>query len=618
MTNVVSKVREKFAFDPEMLRARYQAERAKRIRPEGAGQYQQTEGTWAEYSHDPHADPEFTRASIETDCDALVIGGGLTGLMMAGWLKENGIDDVRVIEQGADFGGTWYWNRYPGARCDVESYIYMPFIEQINRMPSEKYSRGREIFAHCQNVAAHYGLYEKALLQTRLTSATWDDVAGRWIIKTDRNDTVRARFVCAGTGVLSRPKLPGIPGIEKFKGHSFHTSRWDYAYTGGDETGDLHGLADKRVAVIGTGASGIQVIPYVGEYAKQLYVFQRTPSSIDVRNNRPTDPEWVKSLQPGWQKHRIANFDAIMLGLTEEEDLVNDRWTDVWRRLQVWQTNDADPDNPVDPAELLQMADYSKMEELRARVDEIVQDSETAEALKPWYNIFCKRPGYSDEYLQTYNRPNVKLVDTQGRGPDEINETGLIFDGVQYDVDCIIYASGFEFSQPTYDAGGYELIGRNGADPRNKLGKQVRTLHGIYTRGFPNFFVIGSMKQAAITVNFPHVLGEQAEHVARVIKLCKDNDIAVMEVSDAAEDRWDEIVRSKAIDRKQFERECTPSYLNREGRPDEERTFFDGIYGGGPFEYIAVCKEWRDSGFMQDMEIRRISDVESTNRGENV
>ena len=206
-----------------------------------------------------------------------IIGGGFGGLLMGGRLREAGFDDIRVIEKAGDFGGTWYWNRYPGAMCDVESYCYLPLLEELNYIPKHKYSYAPEIFEHSKAIARHYDLYKNACLQTGVSALRWDDTSGRWIIHTDRGDAIRAQFVAMANGPLNRPKLPGIPGITSFTGHTFHTSRWDYDYTGGDSDGNLTGLRDKRVAIIGTGATAVQCIPHLGEWAKHLYVFQRTP-----------------------------------------------------------------------------------------------------------------------------------------------------------------------------------------------------------------------------------------------------------------------------------------------------------------------------------------------------
>src|ERR1700691_2070866 len=319
-------------FDPDALRAKYREERERRLRPDGNEQDVEVKGDFSRYVDDPYVDPGFTRASLNDAVDVVIIGGGFGGLLAGARLREAGIKDIRVIEKGGDFGGTWYWNRYPGAQCDIESYIYLPLLEETGYVPKEKYSYAPEILAHARRIGEQFDLYRDACFQTQIKALTWSEDEGRGIVATNRDDRMRARFVVMSNGPLNRPKLPGIPGIDSFKGHTFHTSRWDYGYTGGDTTGNLHKLSDKRVAVIGTSATAVQCVPHLAQAALQLYVFQRTPSSVDERFNRPTDPEWVKKLTPGWQKRRMDNFNAqvnvtaLINGTDQEEDIVSDGW----------------------------------------------------------------------------------------------------------------------------------------------------------------------------------------------------------------------------------------------------------------------------------------------------
>jgi cation diffusion facilitator CzcD-associated flavoprotein CzcO len=589
-------------FDPEALHQRYLAERDKRLRPDGLAQYVTMEGRLASFAEDPYAPEGFDRPPLTDSVDVAIVGGGFSGLITAGRLRQAGVERIRVIETASDFGGTWYWNRYPGIRCDVESYIYMPFLEELGYIPTEKYAKGEEILAHCQAIGKHFDLYSDACFQTKVTRIQWDENDARWVIHTNRDDEMRARFICLGSGGLHRPKLPGIAGIEDFRGRSFHTSRWDYSYTGGNADGNLVGLQNRRVGIIGTGASAIQCIPHVAESAKQLIVFQRTPSSVDERNNMPTDPTWAATLQPGWQKKRMVNFTSILIGLPQDEDLVADRWTDVWKKLGSWGAK-ADGDQPTatDRAELLQLADYEKMEEIRARIDEVVADRSTAEALKPWYNLFCKRPLYSDDYLQSFNHPNVVLVDTRGRGVDRITATGAVFDDTEYELDCLIYATGFTVGVPPYEAGEFQVIGRDGADMAAEWSREFRSVHGIYCHGFPNLFMLGQGRQASLTVNVPHMLNEHADHIVAVIKRLMDDHIWAMDIRREAEEAWAATVKAKAVDRSKFEQECTPGYFNNEGRVDQPTIFSRG-FGGGPLEYIQLLEHWRASGIEQDAE----------------
>lgn len=587
------------AFDPDALRAKYRAERDRRLRADGNAQYQEIKGGFAHYLDDPYVAP-ISRAPLSDEVDVVVVGGGFGGLLAAARLREARVERVRIIEKGGDFGGTWYWNRYPGAACDVESYIYLPLLEEVGYIPVEKYSRAPEILKHSRAIGEKFDLYKDALFQTEIIEMRWDEAAARWIVKTNRNDAIRARFVCLASGPLHRPKLPGIAGVETFAGHSFHTSRWDYAYTGGDSNGNLTGLKGKRVGIIGTGATAVQCVPHLGAAAKQLVVFQRTPSSIDVRANRPTDPEWVSSLGPGWQKQRMDNFNTLLTGVPQKEDLVGDGWTDIIRNLILGDgAKKFAGRGTLSVDELVELADFEKMEQIRARVAAVVKDRETAEALKPYYRQFCKRPCFHDEYLETFNRPNVTLVDTKGRGVDRITPSGVVANGVEYPLDCLIYATGFEVGTGYTRRSGFELYGRGGQTLSDKWSKGVRTFHGFHVEGFPNCFVVSNI-QSGFTVNFPHMLAEQAAHIAYIVKHCADTQTRVVEASPEAEAQWVETIRSLAMLRRKFLEECTPGYYNNEGKP-AERSEQDGFYGAGPIAFVKVLEEWRAEGGLKGL-----------------
>jgi len=588
-------------FDPDALRARYAAERAKRLRADGEAQYIEVAGQFAHYAEeDPYADPSFTRDAIAEDLEIAVIGGGFSGLLAGARLREAGLDDFRIIEAGGDFGGTWYWNRYPGAQCDIESYCYLPLLEELKYVPKEKYSYVSEIFEHSQRIGHVYKLYDRALFQTRVTGLAWDEAIQRWRISTNRGDDIRARFVVMALGPASRAKLPGTPGIEEFEGHSFHTNRWDYGYTGGDTNGGLTGLADKRVAIIGTGATAIQCVPFVGKHAKHLYVFQRTPSSVDLRGNAPTDYEWAKSLEPGWQRARRHNFADIVEGRPFEVDLVGDGWTDIFRTLSAGAKEAIKAGtNPLVGAEI---ADMAKMNGIRKRVDDTVQDPATAEALKPWYRQFCKRPTFNDEYLPTFNRPNVTLVDvSESQGVERITKAGVVANGVEYPVDCIIYASGFEITTGLRRRIGFDIYGRGGLSIYDYYKDGFRTLHGHSSRGFPNWFYIG-VGQNGLSVNMTAMFDDQARHIAYIIKEAKDRGAIAVEPTAEAEEAWVELIRSVAILNRDFQNACTPGYYNNEG--GERSGGLNGqTYTPGINKFNALLAEWRDEGNLQGLEL---------------
>ncbi len=621
---------ETLSFDPDALALKYRQERDKRVRVDGNDQYQEVVGEFAYFVEDPYIDEVLQREPVLDEVEVIIIGGGFGGLLAAARLREAGIDDFRIIEKGGDFGGTWYWNRYPGASCDIESYVYFPLLEKTQFVPKQKYTNAPETLEYCHEIATHYDLYDNALLQTEVRATDWDEASGRWIVSTNRHDALKARFVVHSNGPLNRPKLPAIKGINDFKGHTFHTSRWDYEYTGGNALGNLANLANKRVAVIGTGATAVQCVPHLGAAAEALYVFQRTPSSIDVRNNQPTDPAWMTAQKPGWQDDRRRNFESIMTGAVVKEDLVADGWTEAFRllfgsirdkapsklRLLGWAvTGLADKKRyelglkeylthkaavHMDLTRALELADFQKMEKVRARADSVVEDPETAEALKPYYRQFCKRPCFHDEYLPTFNRPNVTLVNTDGRGLDQITETGIVFDGVSYEVDCIIFATGFEVGTDYSRRAGYQITGRDGVTISEKWSKGLSTFHGMHTRGFPNAFFFGPA-QSAFTATYTYSLDENSIHLAHILSQAKARGCDRIEASAAAEQRWVETIIEKARLTAEFQSQCTPGYYNNEGHVNVNPQ--NNTYGGGPIEFFGLMKKWRSKGDLQGLEL---------------
>jgi cation diffusion facilitator CzcD-associated flavoprotein CzcO len=590
-------------FDPGALRDKYRHERDKRVREDGNEQYTEVSGSFSNFIDDPYIQERIKRDPLSDDTEVIVIGGGFGGLLAGARLREHGVTSIRLIEKGGDFGGTWYWNRYPGAMCDVESYVYLPLLEELNYVPSEKYVHAAEILAHSRAIGEHYGLYDNACLQTEVTAMRWDQGEQRWIVSTNRGDEMRAKFVTMANGPLHRPKLPGIEGINEFAGHTFHTSRWDYDYTGGGPSGGLTGLAGKRVGIIGTGATAVQCVPHLGEGAVALSVFQRTPSSIDVRNNRATDPAWAASLEPGWQTERMQNFNALVSGQPQPVDLVDDGWTDIIGKLlvRIQRDGQAADLSPEGIAHSMELADFEKMEEIRHRAQEIVDDPATAESLKPWYRQFCKRPCFHDDYLAAFNRPSVTLVDTDGQGVDRVTANGIVANGIEYELDCIVFATGFEVGTDYSRRAGYEVTGRLGETLTEKWDGGMETLHGIFSHGFPNLFII-SPGQAGFTVNFPHLIDEQARHISHVVQQAISRDIAIVEVTDAAEQDWVQTVIEKSRISLPFLESCTPGYYNNEGQP-ERRAAQNSTYGGGSIEYFQILADWRSESSMPGLHL---------------
>ena len=576
------------------IRAKYEAERVKRLRPAGTDQYVFAEGKFARFADDPHAGPAPERAALQDDLDVLVIGAGFGGILAGATLRREGIHNFRIVDAAGDFGGTWYWNRYPGLRCDVESYLYLPYLEETGYVPTERYVRGREILAYCQLLGRHFGLYDRALFQTRITGLRWDEDAARWVVTTSRGDTFRARFVTTQSGIFSRPQLPGIPGIEDFTGHAFHSARWDYAYTGGSTDGGLLHLADKRVGVIGTGTTALQAVPLLANDARSVTIFQRTPTAVGVRDNGPTDPDWFKSLPAGWQKARMVSFNQIGNG-EKAECPVDDGWARFFRRMIA--AVDALPEaertqEAIGAAQ--EAADYEYNEIVRARVDEYVRDPAKAALLKAYYRTMCKRPGFSDDYLPACDRDNVAIVDVSG-GIERITPGGMVVDGVEYPLDCLIFCTGFELGTTWAHQAGYDVVGRGGRLLSEKWGKGISTYHGLFSHGFPNIFFMG-LTQTGATVNVPHMLQEQVDHLTWIIHQSLAHDKRQVEATEAAEAAWQETIAAVNEARRPFQESCTPGYFNAEGKPDDRRS----AIGSGMFfpstAFFDMLAQWRQAG----------------------
>jgi cation diffusion facilitator CzcD-associated flavoprotein CzcO len=594
------------AFDKQALLAKYIAERDKRLRADGNAQYLELKGgKFAHYLEDPYT-PFVERAPVTDHVTFAFVGGGFAGLVTGARLVEAGITDVRIVEKGGGFGGTWYWNRYPGAQCDTASMIYMPLLEETGHMPTEKYAHAPEILEQCERIGKQYGLYEKALFHTEVEDLTWDEANSRWVITTNRGDRFTASFIGLGTGPLHVPKLPGIPGIEDFKGHSFHTSRWDYAYTGGDPKGaPLDRLGDKRVAIIGTGATSVQAVPHLARACKDLYVVQRTPSSVDVRANTPIDPEWFASIAtPGWQQRWLENFTANQAGGNAEEDLVMDGWTDLSRRIRA-KIMQLPPEDRV-PMKMLaayEDSDFEKMEEIRARAEAIVRDRETAEKLKAWYRQLCKRPCFHDAYLQAFNEPAAHLIDTDGKGVERITEKGFVVAGVEYEVDCIIYASGFEVGTEYKRRAGFDLTGRGGLKLSEAWGEGMKSKHGIHVHDFPNAFFVQPTQGANLISNVPHNLTDSGRTIATIIKHAVDGGYREVEVTQEAQDAWVELLLT-GVGRMMGAPDCTPGYYNNEGQNPGPAAKYNVGYPAGATAYFKYIDAWRKSGQFEGLAFR--------------
>jgi cation diffusion facilitator CzcD-associated flavoprotein CzcO len=596
------------SIDIPAVRAKYYAERDKRLNAAHTNQYVRPVAEFADnYTHDPHQAVE-PRDALEQDIDVAILGAGWGGIMSAYHLTQAGISNFRNIDHAGDFGGVWYWNRYPGIQCDNDAYCYLPLLEETGFMPSKKFADGAEIQGYCRLIAERFGFAGKALFHTLVTSVKWDENIGRWRIATNRDDHIRARHVIMAAGVLNMPKLPGIPGIETFKGKLFHSARWDYDYTGGGY-GDtkLDRLADKRVAIIGTGATAIQAVPHLAKYAKHLYVVQRTPSSVDERPNPPTDPDWLTSLKPEWQAKRQANFHRYAMEAPGpgEPDEICDIWTEINRNLAARLAAEADPE--MDMAKFMakrEEVDYQVMARLRERVAALVNDPATAESLKPYYRAMCKRPLSSDEYYPVFNLPNVTLIDVSDtQGVERITEKGFVAGGVEYKVDCIITASGFEVSGDLDRRWGISTFeGKDGKSIYDHWRDGPLTLHGLTTHGFPNQYYIGYIQgglNASVTLQF----GEQGRHAAWIIAEALKRGIDIVETTQEGQDAYVKLFREIEVDMSAFQAECTPSYFSNEGEKNAPWSLFRA-YGHGWDAFQAVVESWIAKGDMAGMALR--------------
>ena len=591
--------------DIPALREKYRHERDKRVRREGQEQYvRPTGGLVEDYVSDPHR-PVEPRDPIAEDVDVVILGAGWSGIMAAYHLTQAGVTSFRNLDGAGDFGGVWYWNRYPGIQCDNESYIYLPLLEETGFMPSKKFSDGWEIYEYARLIAQKYGFADKALFHTQTNGLRWDESIARWRVSTNRGDALRARFVIIASGVLNMPKLPGVPGIETFKGKMFHTARWDFDYTGGSYRSPmLDKLAGKKVAIVGTGATAIQAVPHLARHAGHLYVVQRTPSSVDERPNPPTDRQWVESLHPGWQKERQANFHraAMEAFLPGEPDLVCDIWTEIARNFAAELEAEGWPELSMEEyVARREVVDYRVMERLRRRVEALVKDPATAEALKPYYRFLCKRPLSSDEYYPVFNRPNVTLVDvSETRGVERMTDKGFIANGKEIEVDCIIFASGFEVTSDLDRRWGIDTIeGRDGLSIYRHWADGPKTLHGVMTHGFPNQFYMGYI-QGGLNASVTEQNGRQGYHIAHIISEALKRGADVVEPTAQGQDDYVRHFEAMEIDISDFQHQCTPSYFNNEGEDKPKWRLFRS-YGPGWDAFQHLLEDWRATGDMEGL-----------------
>lgn len=626
--------------------AKYAEERDKRLREDGESQFVQLHKSskFKYMTYDPWlpANGAVTGFKLSQDDQLhfkfVLKGAGYAGLLYAARLIEAGYspDDIVLVDYASGFGGTWYWNRYPGLMCDVAAEVYMPLLEETGYIPIMKYASGSELREHADRIAKTYGLSERAIFRATIEDAIWNERKSAWELNVVQEqgpkqgeEATKARTVVSGdyvfslSGVLNYPKLPNLPGMESFRGHQFHTSRWDYNYTGGSETNfDLHNLKDKRVALVGTGATAVQVVPQLARWAKQLYVAQRTPSAVDVRGQIPIDRQEFEAKianTRGWQQSERENMAAFVSDVSPKpmKNMVNDQWTTIpTYAALVGGPNDVDfrkTQSITEHVERLYKTDLFRQDRIRTRVREVVRDPSTAKRLQPWYPSWCKRPCFHDQYLPAFNQDNVALLDTEGRGIDRLTSDGIVVRGEEVKIDVLIWASGFTLGGGADSLGQYVVRGRNGLSMSQKIEKGgYATLHGAVTRDFPNFFLPGP-SQAGATANQVHMIELVCEHTIHMIKSAERRGCGkkvLIEPTLAAEEDWANRVAASAVAMAAVQG-CTPGYINREGtRSNEDMPLEEKMkaarmatWGKGILDYARILKEWRADDNMNDLDI---------------
>jgi cyclohexanone monooxygenase len=525
-------------------------------------------------------------AEVGTHFDAVVVGAGFAGMYMLHRLRGLGLK-ARVFEAGSGVGGTWYWNRYPGARCDVESMQYsFSFSEELDQEWnwSEKYSPQPEILAYANHVADRFDLRRDIVFDTRVTRASFDGAQKRWCIKTDRGDKVAARFCIMAVGCLSAPNRPKFEGMDDFKGPIYHTGEWPH------EGVDFTGL---RVGVIGTGSSAIQSIPVIAQQAKQLTVFQRTATWSVPAWNETLSPEYLKKVKADYPALRAKararptgfyfpyNLTPALQANTEEREKL---YEEAWQRGGLPFLG-AFGDLLFEKAANDTIADFA-----RGKIRGIVKDPTTAELLCP-ENVFgCKRLCVDTGYFETYNLPHVKLVDVSKKPIERFTAGGIVVDDVEYPVDAIVSATGFAAMTGSFDR--IAITGRNGLTLSEKWRAGPRTYLGLASAGFPNLFMITGPGSPSVLASMIQAIEQHVDWLIDCIGHMRDVGAETIEARCEAEDAWVEHVNE--VSKVSLRSTCSSWYVgaNIPGRP---RVFMPYI-GGFPI-YVHKCNEVMSNGF---------------------
>lgn len=623
--------------DALQAQQRYNEERAKRLRDDANEQFIDISLSekFKQFQEDPWVDTTTVKDAKTMfpngHCELLILGGGWGGLLYAVRMIEAGVrpENLRIIDTAGGFGGTWYYNRYPGLMCDVESYCYLPLLEEMGYMPKHRYSYGDEIRNYANLVAEKWNITNSAVFQTKAEKLVWDEATKEWqveLVQTREGEQpqklkIRSQFVATVAGVLNWPKLPDLPGILDYKGELFHSSRWNYSITGGSqEDPSLVKLKDKRVAIVGTGASAIQIVPHLAKWSKHLYVVQRTPSAIDHRDQKETASVWFSkevATSSGWQRERLKNFHQhFTVGDLPATNLTNDQLSHA-TGLVVMTGNPSGPKSVDElPAymEKLHAIDLPRQNQIRARVDDIVHDPETAKKLQAWYPTWCKRPCFHDDYLPAFNRDNVTLIDTDGKGLDGLTSDSLLVGKQSYPVDVIIFATGFRapFTGTPAEKGNMTITGRDGVSMSQEWARNgPTTLHGVLDHNFPNLFLSGPW-QSSTSINFLFNIDQLAKHSAYILAEAKRKagaKVFIVTSTAAAVEDWASQVMVRSVPMGAMIG-CTPNYFNLEGAIDkvppeaQMKMARSGLWGHGIEDLVGLMEAWRAKGNMQGIEVR--------------
>ncbi|KAL1859566.1 hypothetical protein Daus18300_009567 [Diaporthe australafricana] len=631
--------------DVQSLSNKYAEEKERRQRVDGLAQNEELEESeyFSSLADDPFVDHDALNAQHPALVDGqkvmvIILGAGFGGILFAARLVEAGVkpEDIRLVDVAGGFGGTWYWNRYPGVMCDTEASVYLPMLEEMGYMPKHKYSYGEEIRGYIERIASRYGFSDQGMFRTAITKAEWNDENRLWSVSMEQNRgpgqskvTLKAhsQFLCLCNGVLNHPKAPKVPGLEYFKGQIFHAARWNYKITGGSSTDQqLTELSGKKVGILGTGPTAIQAIPKLAEASKELYVFQRTPASISSRGQKATDQaEWVKHItgKPGWQLERLRNWELLCQGEAADDRFMTDGWT----KLKTFGALIGRSDAPEMTKDIVQghIKNYTELDapfqdRIRHRVDEIVHDRQTAEALKPWYPTWCKRPGFHDEYLETFNLPNVQLVDiADTKGISGAFPEGLLVGERRIELDVLVLSTGFRpiVNLQDPDPGAKSntiLIGRDSIPMADKWAvRGAATLFGSMTHSFPNLLLAGTI-QSAVSSNNTGALDALARHAAYIVteslRRADDADRVAIEPSEEAEESWSAEILKYDLFASPIA-VCTPGFFNCEGEAlkpvsaeEELKRRRGSCFMRGLPVFRQILDDWKTEGQMAGLIVR--------------